>query len=150
MVGRHNDTVSVVRLTSIHTTCRSNPASQSNITYTGSTSILTIDPVETDDFGSYRCITTPPTSLPGNLSALSSFNVSLGSGSGSGMQSLYTTLTPVLGSDLTDSSLENLTASSMIAVLTGERMGIVSECMGMYYCNTVCVLSLLQYLLLLY
>ena len=122
----------------------------SNITYTGSTSILTIDPVETDDFGSYRCITTPPTSLPGNLSALSSFNVSLGSGSGSGMQSLYTTLTPVLGSDLTDSSLENLTASSMIAVLTGERMGIVSECMGMYYCNTVCVLSLLQYLLLLY
>ena len=87
----------------------------SNITYTGSTSILTIDPVETDDFGSYRCITTPPTSLPGNLSALSSFNVSLGSASGSGMQSLYTTLTPVLGSDLTDSSLENLTASSMIA-----------------------------------
>ena len=96
----------------------------SNISNSGNISIFSIDPVESDDFGLYHCITTPITSLPGNLSVVSGLNVSLqrsgASEFGSGEKS-YGNVTPVLGSDLTDSSLENLTSSSSIAVLTGEQ-----------------------------
>ena len=116
----------------------------SNVTMDGSTSILTIDPVESDDFGSYRCITSPPSILPGNLSVILGFNVSLDSGpggSGSGVGSLEP-VTPELGSDLTASSLENLTASSDIALLTGEPL----VCIMHHFLS----LSLLQYLLLPY
>ena len=85
-----------------------------------SSSILTIDRVNFADFGLYRCIaTTSLSSLSGNLSVFFSLNISLGSGSGSGSGALFTTLNPQLSSDLTDSDLNNLTASSNATTLTG-------------------------------
>ena len=85
-----------------------------------SSSILTISSVNFTDFGLYSCIaTTSLSSLPGNVSIFSSFNFSLGSGIGSGLDALFTTLTPQLSSDLTNLDIDNLTASSNATTLTG-------------------------------
>lgn len=118
-----------------------------NITANGNSSILTFNSVEADDFGSYHCMTTPPSTLPGDLSVISSLTVTVAGsgmlmGSGSGVS---TTLTPVLAPDLTDSVLENLTASSNIAILTGESLVHILTAL----CNCNC-LSRIQYLLLSY
>lgn len=89
--------------------------SSSEISYdddSNSTSTLTITSVGFDDFGYYICVTVAPLSLPSFSS--SSFD----SGSGSGLN--ISTLTPVLSSGLVVSSLENLTTSSNVILLTGK------------------------------